>query len=214
MRTPSIFSSPHLALVAALGLALAGCRQDAVTYTRVAKAPAAAAPDPAAGDPAAANPKGDMSASGAAADGLPPAPRPTGAAALRWKLPAGWTEEQGGSMRYATLRPPGGGAEASVVVLPGPAGGELGNVNRWRGQLGLPPLDEAALLSARASVDAPAGKVSLYDFTSAGEPRTRTVAGFVAVADHSWFVKLTGGEGPVAAARPTFLELLGSLHRE
>ena len=30
--------------------------------------------------------------------------------ALPSKLPAGWTEEQGGQLRYATLRPPGGGA--------------------------------------------------------------------------------------------------------
>ena len=76
----------------------------------------------------------------------PPPPRPTGQGALKWALPKGWTETPGSGMRYATLTPPGAGkVEMSVVVLPGAAGGELANVNRWRGQIGLPPLDEAAL---------------------------------------------------------------------
>ncbi len=194
----------------ALGfLALAACRNEGITHVRVAKAPA----QPASAAPAPA--PGDMTAAGAAAAGLPAAPRPTGEGALQWTLPAGWTEEQGGNMRYATLRPPGGGkVEASVVVLPGPAGGELANVNRWRNQLGLPPLDEASLAAARGTVPAKVGPIALYDFTSAGEKRTRTVAGFTTVAGNSWFVKLTGDESLVDSSRPAFLELLGSLRRE
>ena len=64
-----------------------------------------------------------------------------------WKLPDGWTEDAGSSMRFATMRI--GTAdkplELSVIVLPRNEENEtayiLANVNRWRGQLQLPPIE-------------------------------------------------------------------------
>jgi hypothetical protein len=118
-------------------------------------------------------------------------------------------------MRYATLTPPGGGkAEVSVVVLPGPAGGEMANVNRWRGQIGLPPLDEAGLASARKEVKSKAGKVAVYDFTSdGGAEKNRMITGLLASADgNTWFFKLMGDADPVGKAKPGFLRYLETLH--
>jgi len=145
---------------------------------------------------------------------LPPPPRPTGKGALKWSLPKGWTEAPGSGMRYATLTPPGGGkAEMSVVVLPGPAGGEAANVNRWRGQIGLPPLEEDALAALRRKVPSRAGQVAVYDFTSLGETRTRMVAGLLATADgNTWFFKLMGDAEPVGKAKPSFIKYLETLH--
>src|SRR5947209_6543301 len=95
----------------ALLLALApACRREEVTHFRVSKAaaPASSRPEPAAVM------AGEVDA--------PPAP----ATALQWTLPKGWTATMVGGMRYATLKPPGAGRiDVSVVVLPGPAGGEL-----------------------------------------------------------------------------------------
>jgi hypothetical protein len=56
--------------------------------------------------------------------------------------------------------------------------------------------------------------VSLYDFAAEGQAGTRTVAGFAQVAGASWFFKMTGDAGAVGAARPAFLDLLGSLRLE
>lgn len=149
----------------------------------------------------------------AMAGDVPPPPVPTGSGALHWTLPGGWTEAQGGGrMRYATLTVPvSGKLDVSVVVLPGSAGGELANVNRWRGQIGLPPLGEAGLAPARRALRAPVGEVSLYDFVSGGTQKTRTVAGCTSLQGNSWFVKMTGDAAAVGAARPAFLDLLGSL---
>jgi len=75
---------------------------------------------------------------------MPPPSMPAGADSLAWDLPKGWTEARAGGMRLATLKPPvTGKIDVSVIVLPGTAGGELANVNRWRGQIGLQPVDEA-----------------------------------------------------------------------
>ncbi len=184
----------------ALACALAGitaCDRDEITHFRVAKAPPPAAPTLPAG-------------MGAASD-VPPPAAPAGGG-LRWTLPKGWTQTQGGSMRYASFKVPvTGTVDASVVVLPGPAGGELANVNRWRGQIGLEPLDEAALASARKTLATKAGRLAVYDFTSGGASGKRLVAGLTEIEGNTWFVKLTGDAGAVGAAREDFMKLLGSL---
>jgi hypothetical protein len=197
-------------LVGAALVALApGCRREEVTHTRV-PAEAAAPPASAPGGPTA-----EMPAGAAPAADLPAPPRPEGSSALAWTLPAGWTESRGSGMRYATLTPPGAGRiDVSVVVLPGPAGGELANVNRWRGQIGMPALDDGALAAARKTIRTRAGQVSLYDFESDGSVKTRMVAGLLSSGGNTWFLKMSGDAGAVNAARPGFMGLLESLRRE
>jgi hypothetical protein len=118
-------------------------------------------------------------------------------------------------MRLVTFRPPvAGRIDASVVVLPGPAGGELANVNRWRNQIGLGPIDEPALARARTVLKTRAGPLHVYDFTSDGEPKNRVVAGLTSAKGDTWFVKLNGDAAAVSAARADFMKLLGSLRFE
>lgn len=185
-------------------LALGGGCSDEVAHYRVPKeAPAPSSPAMPAGGPV--MPVGDV----------PSPPRPEGGA-LAWTLPTGWSQSQGGgAMRFATLKSPvAGKVDVSVTVLSGEAGGELANVNRWRNQIGLPPLDGAALAAARKPVRARVGPVSLYDFTSEGAQRSRVVAGFTVVAGNTWFVKMSGDEAAVGQARPDFVRIVESLRLE
>lgn len=187
------------AVVASAGL---GCRRDEITHYRVPKEAAQAAPT-AAPAPAAPMAAGDV----------PAPPTPTGGAALKWTLPKGWTEEKGGGMRFATLKAPTPGKlDISVVYLPGDAGGELANVNRWRGQIGLPPWDAAALGKARTALKAKAGAVAAFDFNSDGPAKARMVVGLLTTADgNSWFLKMVGDDAPVAKNKPEFMRFLESL---
>lgn len=131
---------------------------------------------------------------------------------LRWTTPKGWVEKPGDGMRAATLIPPGRGRiEVTVIALPGDVGGELANVNRWRGQLGLPPMEEGALAAERQNVSSKLGPVSVYDFTSTGAVKTRLVAAALRVGGTTWFFKLMGDEAAAAAARPAFVTLLEGL---
>jgi len=190
-----------LLAVAALSLSMTACRRDEVTHARVKKEQPFSPTTPA-------------SMSGMAGD-VPPPPAPGGGDSLQWKLPKGWQESKAGGMRFATLKPPvNGKLDVSVVVLPGTAGGELANVNRWRGQIGLPPVDDAALASARKAVKSRAGTISVYDFTSDGTAKTRMIAGLMVVNGNSWFLKMVGDADAVASARGGFLQLLETLHLE
>jgi len=86
---------------------------------------------------------------------------------LAWTLPDGWSQSEGPrSMRLATFqalapapKTTGGGeagdaapattkAECTLIALSGTAGGVAANVNRWRGQIGLPAQDAAAIEAA------------------------------------------------------------------
>ena len=210
--------NPSRQILLLTGFALfAACQEETVTHSRVVK-PADPVP-PAAAPPAAAPPEppstppmagGAMGSMGSGEVPLPP--KPTGAAKLDWTLPKGWTQTLTGGIRYATVKPAGpGNLDVSVVVLAGSAGGELANVNRWRSQIGLPPLEEAALPSARKSVASKAGTVTLYDFTSDGVQKTRLVAGLLVSNDNSWFFKMTGDAEAARKALPDFTRLLQSL---
>lgn len=90
---------------------------------------------------------------------------------LTWTLPAGWQEKGGSQLRYATLVI-GGDAnpiELTVIPLGRDAGSLKSNIDRWRGQLGLPPADEAELarISKRIKIDG--NEATLVDLTSAGD---------------------------------------------
>jgi len=207
-------------LIALVAAVTPGCKRDEVTHVQTSSAPQAANAAPtgppmaAPGQPASGAPMmPPVQAPPGLAGDVPPPPRP--AKALQWALPKGWKEELIGGMRYATLTPPvKGRIDVSVVVLPGPAGGELANVNRWRSQLGLPPIDEAQLSSARRSVQSKAGPLSLYDFTGEGEKKSRMMAGLAIFEGSSWFFKMVGDADAVAAAQKDFVTLLESLHFE
>jgi hypothetical protein len=190
-----------LAAAAALMAVASGCK-DEIAHYRVPKGSEGASP---IARPAAMP--------GMPASDVPAPPQPSGVSALRWTLPARWTESRGGSaMRYATLKAPvDGRLDVSVTVLPGEAGGELANVNRWRGQIGLPSLDDAALAAARRPIETKAGVVSLYDFTSEGAQRSRVVAGLALIDGNTWFIKMTGEAPAVERARADFLRIVESL---
>ena len=203
---------PWLAALALL-LLVAGCQREEVTSYRLAKSA------PPTGVPSAADSMGASHRPPAPPPGMagevPLPPTPTGAEALKWTLPKGWAQSFPGGMRFASFQVPGNGKiDGSVVTLPGDAGGELSNVNRWRGQIGLGPTDAAGLAAARTTVKTRAGPANVYDFTSEGTRKSRLIAAIVMLDGTSWFIKLTGDAEPVGAARPAFLKLLESLHRD
>lgn len=211
LRRDALYRARHASgfLVAVLAFGVLACQRDAVTHYRIPKAGALAAATPA--HPGADRPPpGDPGAAGSGDDPAPPAP--TGSSALKWTLPAGWKQSPGGGMRYATLTPPAPGrVEVTVVVLAGTAGGEAANVNRWRSQIGLPPLADGDLASARQRIQSRAGPVSVYDFVGDGSVKSRVVAGLASAEGNTWFVKMSGDAGPVGAAKPAFIHLLESL---
>ena len=135
---------------------------------------------------------------------------PVNSAPIRWTLPAGWKEKPADGIRlgsFAINGENGGKAEVAITSFPGSVGTELGNVNRWRGELSLAPIGQSDLVSEPVTVDSFQGKLFDIAGTSA-----RTVVAIIPRNDSSWFIKLRGDTAAVAAAKPVFLEFLKSVH--
>jgi len=180
-------------------ITFAACRREPIEVRQVPKE----APSPASMSTAGAMPPGMIDA-------------PPHAHGVSWTAPAGWKEAPGNGIRLATFTPPqdSGRSEATVVALPGDAGGELANVNRWRGQIGLAPIDMGSLAGARQSVQSRLGAVTVYDFTGAGTNKPRVVVGLIKVEETTWYFKLMGDETAVGKSKPAFLKLLGGLKND
>jgi hypothetical protein len=135
---------------------------------------------------------------------------PVNAAPIHWTTPAGWEEKPATGIRLGSFAIKGenaGKAEVSITSFPGSVGTELDNVNRWRNELALGPIEEADLSSGPVTVDSIQGK--LYDIAGA---TARTVVAVVPRNGNSWFIKLRGDTATVDAAKPAFLEFLKSVH--
>lgn len=158
----------------------------------------------------------NMAANASALDGQSQRASQASSRSLEWVLPKDWTSElhQGG-MRYATLRPMGQDkVDVSVVPLGGSAGGELANVNRWRGQIGLDPITDMELAALRTQVRTQAGPVTVFDLDNPKNPKGRMIVGMlITKKGDSWFVKMIGERGLVAKTKPSFLTFLESLRR-
>ncbi len=184
---------------AALSLACACGKPDQITVRRVPKEQLVQPP------------------MGMAMGGAPaPEDAPDGSSApgVHWIAPKGWKEGPGGAMQVAVLAPPAahGRAQASISVFPGDVGGELANVNRWRGQVGLAALSDADLPGARHELSCALGRVLVYDFTGSDDQGpARVVAAMLSVGGRTWFFKLDGDPAAVAADKPAFTRMLEGL---
>lgn len=136
---------------------------------------------------------------------------------LTWATPGGWEEAAPGEMRYASFRVQGEGgqtADVGVFPLPGMAGTDLGNVNRWRGQVGLEPVTEEQLAGITQAVVVGGQTAKVYDL--AGEnpgsgDKTRILAAILRREGIAWFIKMTGDDSLVAGQKAAFNDFLKSL---
>jgi len=125
---------------------------------------------------------GDFFAAIRVADGKP-----------KWQLPEGWKETGASGMRVATISIPAEPKplEITVNALPwsGTPADMLSNVNRWRGQLQLPPTDAAHV--AESTRETKAGDVPITIVDLRGH-----------FAGSGMSPPFAGGAGPFAGANP------------
>jgi hypothetical protein len=161
-----------------------------VSFNEIAPSPLAAAPAPAAG-------QNDNASS-------------------IWTIPPGWQAMPPSQFLLAQYLVQDGDARAEVNVseLAGEGGGLLANLNRWRGQLGLPPIAQEDDFSKMVdSVVVPGGQGELVDMTGTssktGQP-ARLIGVVLPQAGQTWFYKLMGDPKLVAAQKDAFIKFIQS----
>ena len=186
-------------LALAAVLALCGCRREEISVYNIPKeipaAPAiASAPDMGGGSAGAEGPAG-----------------------ISWtSLPAGWQQRPAEQMRvasFAVVGQDGSEGDVAVIPLPGIAGKEAEVVNLWRGQVKLPPLDDAEINRSAQKIEI-ASKEGLLFEEAGTEPvidnkyPARILAGIINDGNTSWFFKMTGPDALVREQKPSFLNFL------
>jgi hypothetical protein len=138
-------------------------------------------------------------------------PQTTSAPPIKWTTPEGWTEVPPSSMRYASFSAPaedGGKIDISVVTFSGDGGSDADNVNRWRGQMGLAPVDANAVTSQVAALKTEDTTFSTTDLVG---NKTRTIAAWTRRDGRVWFFKATGANAAVEKERPNFVKFIESV---
>ena len=141
-----------------------------------------------------------------------------------WSVPADWHETAPGQMLLAkfVIAGPDGKADVSVSKFPGEVGGLLANVNRWRGQVGLPPVGADELDKTCGSLDVPGGKATLVDVkgnksvSMSGSASTGKETRLIGVIwprnGETWFYKMMGDAAAAASQKEAFLKFIQSVH--
>jgi hypothetical protein len=213
-RLPERFWLPPV-LTPLLLLLVTGCHRDEIKVYRVAKEQdqpqQQTAPALPTDSPNPSLPPGHPDIPSASAASLPAAPA-SALPPLTWKTPDGWNEVPPGQMRVASFKVTGAdgkSADVSVIPLPGLAGSDDANVNRWRGQVGLSPVLPDELKKSAEQVEAAGQPAQLYDI--AGE--AQRILGVIQHRDDmAWFFKMTGDTGLVEQQKPAFVAFLKSLN--
>ena len=134
---------------------------------------------------------------------------------LTWTAPAHWKAKPPAAMRKGSFTVPGeNGAEAdlSITAFPGDVGGELANLNRWRGQIQLAPLSEGELPGVTTRIEQHGLTFIVVDFVNADAAGPRRILGAIVPYNHAtWFFKLSGPADLVAKERPAFLAFLETI---
>lgn len=157
----------------------------------------------------------EESASAPPADSLPASQTPGEPTdpGFTYSTPAGWKPDVVTDNVRLLLFTAGSGpqqAESSVARLVKNSGTILDNVNRWRGQVGLEPVEDVSKVSAEhRTIDGQEATV----FDLAGAPSgKRLIVALVPRGEFWWFFKLNGRADAVAAQKPAFDSFLASVH--
>lgn len=144
---------------------------------------------------------------------------PPGTQSLKWTLPQGWDAMPAAGMRKGSFMvngKPDMTADVSIISLPGGAGGFLPNVNRWRGQISLPPLNEAEFSKAASQVDVRGQSAIVVDMVSQGvlekkKYRTRVIGSILVKGGECWFFKMMGDDALVESQKKAFIDFVKSV---
>jgi hypothetical protein len=130
-----------------------------------------------------------------------------------WTVPESWVSQPAPRMVLARFSagPAGHAADITVSVFPGDVGGAAANVNRWRGQIGLPPVPEKEALQLLTKIEMADGEGQLVDLTgTSGEEAVRMIGAIVPRGSRTWFYKLVGHDHTAEKEKDAFVEFLCS----
>jgi hypothetical protein len=130
---------------------------------------------------------------------------------LKYDAPPEWSPGKANAFSLAAFKVVDGDAQADITVST--AGGELlANVNRWRGQLSLPPIDAAELSKSIQKIETLGTTGAYVEIVGPEGAKRESILGVQAEAGgRTWFVKLKGDAKLAEQEKPRFEAFVKSL---
>lgn len=201
-RPPTGHLGLWIAVVSLLPLCLAGCGEEDLRAYRAPKSEPYVEPEL-------------FSRLGTAAPGAPVAPQPVD---ITWDAPEQWAEAPStSSFLLAVFEAKGAAGDARVTVssLGNDGGGVLQNINRWRGQVGLGPIEryEQQPMTPVTVAGQPAGLIDLSAPEAAGASLDRLMVVFVPRPDQglTWYFKMSGPSATLETQKQAFIRFVESV---
>jgi hypothetical protein len=138
----------------------------------------------------------------------PPSPSPELIGKLRWKAPDNWEKQTPGQFQLELYKI-NAGASLAISSLPGDAGGIPANVNRWRGQIGLPSTEDVG----GDVIEVESEGVSARWFELKGAEQS-ILAAIITLPKETWFFKLTCSTSELEGMREQFQNFLATVDME
>ncbi len=126
---------------------------------------------------------------------------------ISYQKPTNWKELPPTPPRQASFQVKEDG-DISIIAFPGEVGGNLANINRWREQIGLSPINNEDLPTITETImmgDSPALIVHI-------ENQESILAAILPQGSKTWFVKFRGPSDIVSSEKATFLQFLQTIH--
>ena len=132
-----------------------------------------------------------------------------------WTAPPGWEALPASGMRMASfsISYQGETGDCSIIKLGEKAGGIPVNIVRWRGQIGLPDVDEETILSAIEQFDCPAGTCHYVKLINDEQPDKAILATILPDENAVLFIKLWATKTLVNAAEQEFKAFCQSIEK-
>jgi len=133
------------------------------------------------------------------------------------QAPDGWAQQSLSAMRqasYLVSGKDGASADISLIVLQGPAGGFLENVNRWLSQIGQQPISQDKLSKITEHVKSPLGDVLLVDLQGTPDEAAkdgRILGGILTTGKSTYFYKMRGNAALVGDQKDAFIKWIASV---
>ena len=134
-----------------------------------------------------------------------------------WTVPTGWQEAPAGQFLAAKFTITGQGdaqAAVNISMSAGEGGGLIGNVNRWRRQLGLDEQSPEEITKAVTTVETAGVKAMFIEMAGTDAKSgqaARLIGAMVPLGDRTWFYKLMGDGGIVEAQKAAFTKFVQSV---
>jgi hypothetical protein len=145
----------------------------------------------------------------------PPMPQLTGGPGISWAVPSHWKVLRvNNQLTYAAFHVADGMKPLTVSELPPGGADVLPNVNRWEGQLGLPPSSEADLPKVTTAIKVDGRDATLVNLVGpnpAAGPQHKMLAAIVPTYERVWFFKLQGPADKVDQQKEAFDGFLQSV---